>query len=198
MEVRLNNFGPSQTEQRLRGLHLRIGAKNSSSLRNPETVSAKNDGALVVQNVRFGAVQKSPRRATMPSKSSGRAPAPGLPSTVVSRINHLSNLLNHLPESLPLDPPDEKSTYHFGIDEDDRKEEGLWFAFNRNLEVCFRTHNHPEIKFVERGQRLVSLVKLIKETMKNLPDKREFIQHAWLERLIKAAQSSGASVPRKR
>ncbi len=57
---------------------------------------------------------------------------------LISRIDHLALLLKHLPNSLPLNPTD--SLYRFGLDPDNEREEGLYYAFNRNLEICFGTH----------------------------------------------------------
>ena len=42
---------------------------------------------------------------------------------------------------LPLDP--EKFVYNFGLDSELVSEEGVWFAFNNNMEVCFETHKFP-------------------------------------------------------
>src|ERR1700722_11398067 len=98
----------------------------------------------------------------------------GPSSQLISRINHLGDLLKHLPESLPLDPTE--SRYNFGIDTEQVAEEGVWFAFNRTLEVCFETHllgPKGTIVFQERGRRYKSLIKLFKETVKSLPIKKD-------------------------
>jgi hypothetical protein len=121
-------------------------------------------------------------------------------SQLISRINHLGDLLKHLPESLPLDPTE--SHYNFGIDTEQVAEEGVWFAFNRTLEVCFETHllgPNGTIVFRERGRRYEALIKLFKETVKSLPieNDRKFLQEIWLERLIKAAELQGAKIPKK-
>jgi len=78
----------------------------------------------------------------------------GLPAELISRISHLGNLLKNLPGNLPLDPPQSESCYSFGLETEPVEEEGVWFAFNRNLEVCFETHKIPaggSIVFREQG-----------------------------------------------
>ena len=59
----------------------------------------------------------------------------GPAASLVSHITHLGNLLRYLLESLPLDPT--ISSYSFGLDPDDIKDEGVWFALNWNLEISF-------------------------------------------------------------
>ena len=47
-----------------------------------------------------------------------------------------------MPSKYPPHNPEE-SNYHFGLDMDFINDEGArycWYAFNRNLEVCFETH----------------------------------------------------------
>ncbi|KAJ7857716.1 hypothetical protein B0H14DRAFT_2578283 [Mycena olivaceomarginata] len=103
------------------------------------------------------------------------------------------------PASIPLDPVD--STYHFGLDPDDVKEEGATYAFNRALEVAFQTHSlcGAQLVFKERGKRLVALEKFIAQFMKDgtLQEARMH-QTRWIERLITAAKDSGAKIPAKR
>lgn len=128
------------------------------------------------------------------------SPRNGPSSELISRINHLGNLLENLPQSLPLDPPD--TTYFFGLDSEAVAEEGAWYALNRNLEVCFETHKLPPdgtIVFRERGSRYKALVKMLKETVKALTvdADRAFFRDVWLERLIKAAQLQGAKIPKR-
>jgi hypothetical protein len=62
----------------------------------------------------------------------------GVPSEIDAYINYLKNLFKHLPDALPLDP--EKSDYSFSVDPDNVQSEGLWYALNQNLEICFKTH----------------------------------------------------------
>jgi hypothetical protein len=50
----------------------------------------------------------------------------GPSSELVSHINHLGALLQNLPSSLPLDPPE--SSYSFGLGNDDITTEGVWYA----------------------------------------------------------------------
>ena len=50
----------------------------------------------------------------------------GPPSQLISRINHLHNLLKNFPWSLPLDPTE--SCYSFSLDMEDVEEEGMWFT----------------------------------------------------------------------
>ncbi|KAF9233034.1 hypothetical protein BU15DRAFT_66934 [Melanogaster broomeanus] len=123
---------------------------------------------------------------------------PGPSSVLISRIDHLSRLLESLPCTLPLDPPD--STYNFGLDTELVAEEGHWYAFNRNLEVCFETYklrDGASIVFKERGSRYKALIQMFKITMKALTkdSERDFLREVWLERLISAAQLQGARIP---
>jgi hypothetical protein len=62
----------------------------------------------------------------------------GPASSLISRINHLGELLKNLPLNLPLNPL--QSCYSFGLDTEKISEEGVWFAFNQNLEANFKTH----------------------------------------------------------
>ncbi|KAG1722946.1 hypothetical protein EDB19DRAFT_1834792 [Suillus lakei] len=120
---------------------------------------------------------------------------PGPSSVLISRIEHLGRLLKNLPQSLPLDPPN--SSYDFGLDTEMVEEEGVWFAFNRNMEVCFETHKlgrSGTITFRERGRHCEALVGMFKETVKKLAkdSERDFLHEVWLEWLINAAQQQGA------
>jgi hypothetical protein len=65
----------------------------------------------------------------------------GPASSLISRINHLGELLKNLPQNLPLNPL--QSCYIFGLDTEKISEEGVWFAFNQNLEANFETHKLP-------------------------------------------------------
>ncbi|KAJ7579548.1 hypothetical protein C8J56DRAFT_1059155 [Mycena floridula] len=71
------------------------------------------------------------------------------------------------------------SSYHFGLNQDDI-DEGLYYAFNRNLEVCFWVHElrgGAALRFIERGPRLEKdLIAVLKKTIKDSPKDREFIQ----------------------
>jgi hypothetical protein len=137
----------------------------------------------------------------MAPKPAGPSAPIGIPRELDTKINRLGNLLKHLPDSLPLDPPVSQSRYQFSLDPDDVKEEGQTYAFNRNLEVCFQTHKlqgNP-LLFTERGKRLETLVKMIKAVVKenSFPNDRGH-QFRWIERLIQAATDSGAKIPQKR
>jgi hypothetical protein len=122
-----------------------------------------------------------------------KAPQNGPPAGLISCINHLGNLLKNLPGNLPLDPPQSESCYSFGLEMELVEEEGFWFTFNRNLEVCFETHKIPvggSIVFREQGWCCEALVKMFKEAVKALTKDadHEFLREVWLERLIKAAE----------
>ena len=131
-----------------------------------------------------------------------KAPQNGPPAELISHINHLGNLLKNLPENLPLDPPQSESCYSFGLETELIEEEGVWFAFNRNLEVCFETHKIPaggSIVFRERGSRCEALVKMFKEAVKAFTKDadHDFLREVWLKWLIKAMEMQGAKVPKK-
>jgi len=121
----------------------------------------------------------------------------GPSSDFISRINHLALLLKNLPLNLPLNPAN--STYNFGLDPDDEREEGLYYAFNRNLEICFATHQlqGQPLRFKERGDCYRNLIKMFKRVAKELPKERDFLRQHWLERLITAACDTGAKIPDK-
>jgi hypothetical protein len=122
----------------------------------------------------------------------------GPPQELISHITHLHNLLKNLPSRLPSYP--EESQYHFGLDADNVAEEGVWYAFNRNLEACFETHTIPTggtIVFRERGFHLEALIQTFKTAAKGLTfdADQKFMQEVWLKRLIRAAEQQGAKIP---
>ena len=124
----------------------------------------------------------------------------GPSAKLISHINHLSNLLKNLPWNLPLNPPQSESRYNFGLKTEHVKEEGVWFAFNKNLEACFETHTIPAggtIVFREQGKHCEALIKMFKEAVKALTKdaNHDFLQEMWLEQLIKVAKLQGAKVP---
>ena len=93
----------------------------------------------------------------------------GPPQELISHINHLHNLLKILPSSLPSHP--NESQHCFGLDAEDVAEEGVWYAFNRNLEACFKTHAIPAggtIVFQERGPHLEALIQTFNTTARGL------------------------------
>ncbi|KDQ63996.1 hypothetical protein JAAARDRAFT_187381 [Jaapia argillacea MUCL 33604] len=116
-------------------------------------------------------------------------PLTGVPQPLISRINHL----------LPLDPPAEESKYIFGLDADDEKEEGVWYAFNSDLERCFETHtlgSHGSlIQFREHGKQLEDLTSLMKVTVKWLNEGERTLFEKWVNQLIDAAQAVSAKIP---
>ena len=124
----------------------------------------------------------------------------GPPAELISRINHLGSLLENLPVTIP--QASRESRYGFGLDAEHVVEEGPWFAFNQNLEVCFKTHKIPRggtIIFRERGSCFNDLIKMFKDTVKRLTKDTEceFLREVWLERLIKAAELQGAKIPKR-
>ena len=136
------------------------------------------------------------------TRKKDKSPQNGPSAELISRINHLGNLLKNLPRHLPLDPLQAESRYNIGLETEHVEEEGVWFAFNKNLEACFETHTIPAggtIVFRERGKCCKALIKMFKEAVKALTKDadRDFLQEVWLERLIKAAELQGAKVPKK-
>ncbi|EPS95422.1 hypothetical protein FOMPIDRAFT_1132449 [Fomitopsis schrenkii] len=136
---------------------------------------------------------------TTGKKTSGQQP-PGLSTAFRARVDHLAALLRNLPSSLPQDPT--QSLYQFALDADFEKEEGTFAAFSRTLEHAFHTHTlrHDEpILFTERGQRCMDLVRFFKTATRLMSSgERETIKTAWLERLIRGAKETGATIPKKR
>ncbi|KAJ7201950.1 hypothetical protein C8J57DRAFT_1543582 [Mycena rebaudengoi] len=124
----------------------------------------------------------------------------GIPKELDTRLNHLSKLLQFLPTSLQLDPAEEDSAYCFYLDPDDVAEESKLYAFNRRLEIAFQTHKlcGAKLVFQERGKRLLQLVAFLRSILKEctLPEARN-VQHRWIERLITAAEDSGAKIIHK-
>lgn len=96
-----------------------------------------------------------------------------------------------------------ESHYHFGFATSDVEEEGVWFAFNRNLEACFEMHKIAgggEIVFQEHGSRLsVTLIQTFKDAVKKLTPGADcdFLKEVWLECLIRSAEWQGAKIPPK-
>jgi hypothetical protein len=128
-------------------------------------------------------------------------PVTGPPQALVSRIDHLRDLLCNLPSALPENPT--HSLYNFSIDPEILKDGGHFSAVSHALEVSFETHllrlQNRTIIFTERGNRLETLVKFLKTGVKHMsPGERTTFQEAWLERLITAAVDSGAKSGKKR
>jgi hypothetical protein len=110
-------------------------------------------------------------------------PVKGPPQTLVSRIEHLHKLLSNLPPSLPDNPP--QSLYNFWLDPEILADGGHFSAVNHALEVSFETHllrlQGRTIIFIERGDRLVALIKLLKLGVKHMSaGERTTFQEAWL------------------
>ena len=121
----------------------------------------------------------------------------GPASSLMSCINHLGELLKNLPQNLPLNPL--QSCYSFGLDTEKISKEGVWFAFNQNLEANFKTHKLPPrgtIIFWERGLCHEQLILAFKNAVKGLTTDadRDFLHEVWLERLITAAELQGAKI----
>ncbi|KAJ7203185.1 hypothetical protein C8J57DRAFT_1621195 [Mycena rebaudengoi] len=105
----------------------------------------------------------------------------GIPKELDTRLNHLSKLLQFLPTLLRLDPTEEDSSYCFYLDPDDTHK------------LC-----GGKLVFQERGKRLLQLVAFLRIILKEgtLPEAR-IVQRRWIERLITAAEDSGAKIIHK-
>ena len=68
-------------------------------------------------------------------------PGNGPSSQLIALLHHLQSLLENLPENLPLDLTPLQNW--FRLDYETISEEGVWFAFNQNMEVNFKTHPLP-------------------------------------------------------
>ncbi|KAK7036322.1 hypothetical protein R3P38DRAFT_2517849, partial [Favolaschia claudopus] len=125
----------------------------------------------------------------------------GPPQALVSRIEHLHTLLRNLPASIPENPP--HSLYKFALDPERVKDTGYFSAVGHALEISFETHllaiQGRPLLFVERGERLELLIKMLKSVIKKMtPSDRTCLQEAWIERLITGATNSGAQIPSKK
>ncbi|KAJ7327646.1 hypothetical protein DFH08DRAFT_968052 [Mycena albidolilacea] len=138
----------------------------------------------------------------MPRKVNTAArPVIGPPQALISRIDHLRDLLCNLPSALPENLT--HSLYNFLMDPEILKEGGHFSAVSHALEISFETHllrlQGRTMVFTEHGTRLDTLVKLLKMGVKHMsPGERTTFQEAWLERLITAAADSGARIPSKK
>jgi hypothetical protein len=118
-------------------------------------------------------------------------------NTPTERLVTLERLLKGLPDHLPLKP--ESSTYVFQPNLDDIEDKGIFGVASHCLEIALRTHSlalkHQELLFFERGPRLeTDLMEFLWWTVNKLPsdgEQRAFCD-AWVERLIRAAEASGA------
>jgi len=75
-----------------------------------------------------------------------KRPVKGPSAAIITAVDHLGNLLKNLPRNLPVPNSISEAKYQFYLDEGDIKEEGLYYALNRRLEICFKTHKNPEIR----------------------------------------------------
>ena len=132
-----------------------------------------------------------------------KPPANGPSSELIAWIDHLHGLLRNLPESLPLNP--RPSNYQgFGLDAEAIAEEGVWYAFNQNMEVNFQTHKMPRgvgasLGLLERGECWNSMIRMMKDAVKSMTNDgdREFLHKTWVDRIIRAAEAHGAKIPAK-
>ncbi|CAA7267609.1 unnamed protein product [Cyclocybe aegerita] len=92
----------------------------------------------------------------------------GPSQVLVSRITHLQNLLQNLPEQLPLNLLN--SSYNFFLDEESLAERGPFGTLSHILKVCFRTYENPQIRFSEHGHCLNDLISTIKAAVKTMSD----------------------------
>ncbi|KAI5884963.1 uncharacterized protein SCHCODRAFT_02521826 [Schizophyllum commune H4-8] len=124
-------------------------------------------------------------RKNVPKKDTGPTQA------LMSRIEHLKDLLKNLPDSLPI--ADKKSTYQFGLDYDKLEDRGPLGSFSHNMEICFKTARGQQLQITERGPRLHDgLINVMKDAVGLMSEKdREVLQSAWLERIIDAAVRAG-------
>ncbi|THU77489.1 hypothetical protein K435DRAFT_877775 [Dendrothele bispora CBS 962.96] len=124
-------------------------------------------------------------------------PSTGPSQKLVSRINHLRDLLRALPNAIPLNPPVAQSTYHFALE--DVEDRGVFGALSHSLEVCLGQTHNGVIEFKERGQRLENLISMIKDAVKKMSEADHIaFESAWLERLIKSAENQGARHPKRK
>ena len=123
-------------------------------------------------------------------------------SQLMAQLNHLQSLLKNLPDTLPLNPT--PSHYGFGLNSKSIAEEGVWYAFNHNMEVNFETHKmwgdkSGSLVLREQGECWMQLVQTMKDTIKMLTkdDEHNFLCEIWLEWLIRTAEAHGAKIPSK-
>ena len=73
-------------------------------------------------------------------------------------------------------------------------EESIWFALNRNLEICFQRHleNDGQISIKCRSSNFHVLISMLKEAVKKCDDAyRSLIDEVWISRLLDAAKRAG-------
>lgn len=121
---------------------------------------------------------------------------PGVASTYMSRIRHLSLLFQNLPETIPLQSG--YKTDSFCLDPQAVASEGQYSAFQRAMGAYFGTPQECGTTMIitERGLFLQRCIMIIKTTVKQASEEeREIIRLAWIEPLISAAQVAGAKIP---
>ncbi|KAF7793930.1 hypothetical protein EIP86_005052 [Pleurotus ostreatoroseus] len=141
-----------------------------------------------------------PKNSSTRKKSNNTPGKRGPPADIISKVDRLAALLRRLPDSLPCDPPPAQSTYHFGLDETEVKEEGMFYALTQNLERCFAVHTvkNDSLVFTERGSRCTALIDTIKTALRDLTEsERDVFRETWLSRLERAAIRSGSRIPSK-
>lgn len=108
-------------------------------------------------------------------------------------ISILETLFNHLPESLPLNPP--CSDLEFGLDEAFIESEGWGAEFNHQMEIVWRSWAGP-VQIPERGRRLETCIQLFREAVSKISNRgeRETWVGGWLDKLSQAAWDSGAKL----
>jgi hypothetical protein len=95
-----------------------------------------------------------------------------------------------------------ESAYAFGLDDNDIKNEGMAYAFNRNLEVMFKIFKNPVTTLHQRGACNTNAMTLCGRVAKALPgrekDSKGGVVHWWLDCLISAAERTWAKILKKR
>ncbi|KAF8131310.1 hypothetical protein K438DRAFT_1788336 [Mycena galopus ATCC 62051] len=126
----------------------------------------------------------------------------GPPRELINVIEKLRTLLRNLPEPIPLVTACGTSSYDFTLNSERLTEGRIFSALGHALEVAFRTWQNGgnvEVPFHERGAALEALEGIFKRAVRGMtPGEQSAFQHAWIERLIKAAQDSGAQMPQKK
>ncbi|KAJ7685883.1 hypothetical protein B0H17DRAFT_1137361 [Mycena rosella] len=123
-------------------------------------------------------------------------PSTGPPQALIERIDYLQSLINHLPTTLPLDPPE--SLYQLYLDEDCVTDCGTVFpVVGHALELSFETWKRASVlRFKERGSRLNALGPFLKMVVKRMtPSEHVAFETSWIDRLLQAAKDSGAAIP---
>ncbi|KAK1226816.1 hypothetical protein PQX77_010198 [Marasmius sp. AFHP31] len=117
-----------------------------------------------------------------------------------ARLQLLQRLLKSLPKDLPDRPQD--SSLNFGLDPEDVKDEGYYFAANRNFELCFETWKKGPgwdgtLNILERGRRWEDFVATVRKVLKMEKNEgcKKLLVEKWVEKLITAAKQAGGKLP---